>query len=55
MPAIGDLFRGKNQDIQETIDSVFHMLRLRVQDQEFRTEMRTKMAKNESEKSDLAD
>ena len=30
MPAIGDLFRGRTSDIQETVNSVYYMLKQRI-------------------------
>ena len=36
IPSVGDLFRGRPEDIQETINSVYHMLRQRQGDLEFR-------------------
>lgn len=41
--AIGDLFRGRPDDIRETIDSVYQMIRQRVADLDFRTEIRQKV------------
>lgn len=40
MPAIGDLFKARPQDVQETINSVYYMLKQRIQDIESRTEFR---------------
>ena len=53
MPAIGDLFRGRTQDIQETVNSVYYMLKQRINDMESRTEQRQKVQKAESQVNDL--
>ena len=43
MPAIGDLFKARPQDIQETINSVYYMLKQRIQDLERVTDFRQKI------------
>ena len=40
VPTIGDIFRGKPQDIQDTINSVYFMMKQRVSDIDFRQEFR---------------
>ena len=40
MPTIGDLFRAKPEDIQDTINSVYFMMKQRVGDIDFRQEIR---------------
>jgi len=47
VPTIGDLFRAQPADIQETISSVYFMMKQRVSDIDFRQEMRGKLSKNE--------
>lgn len=44
---MGDLFRAKPDDIQDTINSVYFMMKQRVSDIDFRQEVRTKMQKTE--------
>lgn len=48
MPAIGDLFRGRTSDIQETVNSLYYMLKQRVNDIETRNEMRQRVSKAEA-------
>lgn len=36
IPVIGDLFRAKPDDIESTLNSVYHMMKQRVQDIDFR-------------------
>jgi len=55
IPALGDLFRGKADDIQETITSVYHMMRQRVADLEFRQEARQKWNKLEMDRQESWD
>lgn len=45
VPIIGDLFSTKPDDIEETIKSVYFMMKQRVADIDFRQEIRTKMNK----------
>lgn len=45
VPIIGDLFGTKPDDIEETIKSVYFMMKQRVADIDFRQEIRTKMNK----------
>lgn len=40
VPTIGDLFRAKPEDVQETINSVYFMMKQRVADIDFRQEVR---------------
>ena len=47
VPTIGDLFRAKPEDIQDTINSVYFMMKQRVSDIDFRQDIRTKMQKSE--------
>ncbi|CDW81629.1 UNKNOWN [Stylonychia lemnae] len=55
MPAIGDLFRAKPEDIQESINSIFYMLKQRVADLDFRQEARQKWSKLENDKQEFVD
>ena len=55
IPAIGDLFRAKPDDIQDTITSVYHMMRQRAADIEFRQEARGRWAKLEADKQESQD
>ena len=48
VPTIGDIFRAKPEDIQDTINSVYFMMKQRVTDIDFRQDIRQKMSKNES-------
>lgn len=48
MPTIGDLFRAKPEDIQETINSVYYMMKQRVSDIDFKQDIRSKMNKHEN-------
>jgi hypothetical protein len=52
MPAIGDLFRARTQDVQETVNSVFYMLKQRINDIESRNEFRSKISKAENTATD---
>lgn len=45
VPVIGDLFSAKPDDIEETIKSVYFMMKQRVADIDFRQEIRGKMNK----------
>ena len=54
-PTVGDLFRAKPEDIKETIEAVFHMLRKSIADTEFRNEARTKFVKFEAERAEQND
>ena len=47
IPTVGDLFRAKPEDIQETLSSVYHMMKQRVADIDFRAEVRQKLSKQE--------
>ena len=47
MPVIGDLFRAKPDDIQETLNSVYHMMKQRTSDLDFRQDQRQRMHKCE--------
>ena len=53
MPAIGDLFRGRTSDIQETVNSVYYMLKQRINDIDSRNEFRSKISKAECQVSDF--
>jgi hypothetical protein len=55
IPAVGDLFRGRPEDIQDTINSVYHMLRQRQGDLEFRQEARGRWNKLEMDKQEAVD
>ena len=52
---MGDLFRGRPEDIQDTINSVYHMLRQRQGDLEFRQEARGRWNKLEMDKQEAVD
>ena len=52
---MGDLFRAKPEDIKETIEAVFHMLRKSIADTEFRNEARAKFVKFEAERAEQND
>ena len=52
MPAIGDLFKSRPQDIQETINSIFYMLKQRIADLDNKTEFRQKISRAEAQSSD---
>ena len=52
MPAIGDLFKSRPQDVQETINSVFYMLKQRIQDIEMRNDFRQKTQRIEQQRQD---
>lgn len=47
VPTIGDLFRAKPEDVQDTINSVYFMMKQRVGDIDFRQDVRQKMSKTE--------
>ena len=53
MPAIGDLFRGRTQDIQETVNSVYYMLKQRINDMEAKNDQRQKVQKAEGLANEL--
>jgi hypothetical protein len=55
IPAVGDLFRARTEDVQETITSIYYMLRQRQADLEYRQEARAKWNKIESERQDAMD
>lgn len=48
VPEIGDLFKAKPEDIEQTIKSVYFMMKQRVADIDFRQEIRTKLNKQEA-------
>ena len=50
---IGDLFRANNTDIQETVSSVYYMMKQRVGDLDFRQEIRAKLGKSEQSQRDF--
>ena len=52
MPAIGDLFKCRPQDVQETVNSVFYMLKQRIQDLELRNDFRQKTQRIEQQAQD---
>lgn len=52
MPAIGDLFKSRPQDIQETINSVYYMLKQRIADIDNRNEFRQKITRAEQQSQD---
>lgn len=45
VPTIGDLVKGRPEDIEETIKSVYFMMKQRVADIDFKQEIRTKISK----------
>ena len=47
MPPIGDLFKANPQNVQETINSVYFMLKGRIQDIDSRQENKAKIRKAE--------
>ena len=53
IPVIGDLFSQNPVDIEETIKSVYFMMKQRVADIDFRQEIRTKMNKADMSNKDL--
>ena len=52
MPAIGDLFKCRPQDIQETVNSVMYMLKQRISDIDFKNDFKSKINKSEQENQD---
>jgi uncharacterized phage infection (PIP) family protein YhgE len=54
MPAIGDLFKARPQDIQETINSVYYMLKQRISDIDNRNEFRQKLNRAEQQSQDAS-
>ena len=48
VPTIGDIFRAKPEDIQDTINSVYFMMKQRVSDIDFRQDVRKTMLKTET-------
>ena len=55
MPVIGDLFRAKPEDIENTLISVYHMMKQNQEAIEFRTESRGKLKKLEDTNRELSD
>ena len=49
MPILGDLFRANTSDIEETLNSVFYMVKQRVSDVNFRQEVRLKFLKHDQQ------
>ena len=49
VPEIGDLFKAKPEDVEQTIKSVYFMMKQRVADIDFRQEIRTKLNKQETQ------
>jgi hypothetical protein len=47
VPTIGDLFKARPEDIEETIKSVYFMMKQRVADVDFRQEIRGRLSKQE--------
>lgn len=52
---IGDLFRAKPEDIETTLNSVYAMMKQRVQDIDFKQEIRGKLNKHESTNKELSE
>lgn len=55
VPTIGDLFKTRPEDIEETIKSVYFMMKQRVADIDFRQEIRAKLSKQDLSVKDLQD
>ena len=55
VPTIGDLFRAKPEDIQETINSVYYMMKQRVTDIDYKQDIRSKMNKHENSVKEYQD
>ena len=55
IPVIGDLFRAKPDDIENTLNSVYHMMKQRVADIDFRQEIRGKLNKQETTNRELSE
>ncbi len=53
VPTIGDLFKARPEDIEETIKSVYFMMKQRVADVDFRQEIRGRLQKQESATREL--
>lgn len=47
MPEIGDLFKTRPQDVRDTINSLFFMIKQRISDIEARNDFRSKMNRAE--------
>ena len=55
MPVIGDLFRAKPEDIENTLTSVYHMMKQNAQAIDFRQDIRGKLNKLEATNRELSD
>jgi hypothetical protein len=55
VPEIGDLFKAKPEDVEQTIKSVYFMMKQRVADIDFRQEIRTKLNKQETQTREQQD
>ena len=55
MPVIGDLFRAKPEDIENTLISVYHMMKQNAQAIDFRQDIRGKLNKLEATNRELSD
>ena len=53
VPTIGDLFKARPEDIEETIKSVYFMMKQRVADVDFRQEIRGRLQKQDSATREL--
>lgn len=47
VPTIGDLFSGAPQDVEETVKSLYFMMKQRVADIDFRQDIRAKLTKQD--------
>ncbi|TNV73204.1 hypothetical protein FGO68_gene6219 [Halteria grandinella] len=52
---VGDLFRGRVSDIEETIHSLYQMIKARIADQDYRAQAREKLNKMEMERGEASD
>ena len=55
VPTIGDLFKARPEDIEETIKSVYFMMKQRVADVDFRQEIRGRLSKQEATTREVQD
>lgn len=52
MPAIGDLFRNRISDVQETVNSLYYLIKQRINDIDSRNDFRQKISKAENQAND---
>ena len=55
VPSIGDLFSGRAEDVEATVNSIYFMMKQRVADVDFKNEVRTSMNKKDQACRDLQD